>query len=185
MAPTPPKTDKAKSYRRFKTQQASRAASYLVTPALRAKGFAQAEVVTRWAHIVGPELAGSTVPISLRFPRGERVGATLVVRCESAFAPLLTHKSARVIEMVNSFFGYQAVAKIEIKQGPLPRRPHRQPLAKKPLSRGAAKELASLVGEGELSPVQEAVKSLGEYVLGGKDADGQNTTNKNTDKDKE
>ncbi len=93
------------------------------------------------------------------------MGATLTVRCESAFAPLLSHKAGRVIEMVNSFFGYQAVAKLEVKQGPLPRQPRKMPYEKKALGEKETKQLRSLVGDGELSPLQEAVKSLGEYVL--------------------
>ncbi|WP_262690261.1 DUF721 domain-containing protein [Kordiimonas aestuarii] len=160
--------DKKKQPERRKyTASASAVARSLVTPAMRAKGFAQIEVVTRWAHIVGPELAASTVPVSLRFPRGERMGATLVVRCESAFAPLLSHKAGRVIEMVNSFFGYAAVAKLEVKQGPLPARTHKALLEKKPLSAEASQNLHTLVGDGELSPLREAVKSLGEYVFSG------------------
>ncbi len=171
MAKQPDKTkakgtaDAKKPFRRRSTQRASRVASSLVTPALRSKGFAQAEVVTRWAYIVGPELAESTLPVGLRFPRGDRMGATLTVRCESAFAPLLSHKAGRVIEMVNSFFGYQAVAKLDVKQGPLPRQPRKMPYEKRALGQKEADQLRSLVGEGELSPLQEAVKSLGEYVL--------------------
>ncbi|WP_417449730.1 DUF721 domain-containing protein [Kordiimonas sp.] len=159
------------SDRRRYTASASSVARSLVTPAMRAKGFAQVEVVTRWAHIVGPELAASTVPVSLRFPRGERMGATLVVRCESAFAPLLSHKAGRVIEMVNSFFGYAAVAKLELKQGPLPHRTHQPLLEKKPLSAEANQNLTTLVGDGELSPLRAAVKSLGEYVFSGSKKD--------------
>ncbi|NVJ96734.1 MAG: DUF721 domain-containing protein [Alphaproteobacteria bacterium] len=146
-------------------QPASRVASSLVSTAIRKQGFVQAEIVTRWAHIVGPELAESTVPVSLRFPRGSRIGATLRVRCPSAFAPLLTHRGARVIEMVNSFFGYQAVAKMEVQQGPLPPVRRRRPYEKKPLDEAQTDHLSSLVGDGELSPLQEAVKSLGEFVL--------------------
>lgn len=175
MAPQKPKSEKKKVFRHRKTERAGRVASSLVTPALRAKGFAQAEIVTRWAHIVGPQLAESTVPVSLRFPRGDRMGATLTVRCESAFAPLLSHKAGRVIEMVNSFFGYAAVAKLDVKQGPLPRRPQRKMAQKKPLGTVESGKLASIVGDGELSPLQEAVKSLGEYVLsGGKSPDDTN-----------
>lgn len=159
--------ERKEAFRRRSTQPASRVASSLVSSAMRAKGFAQAEVVTRWAHIVGPELAESTVPVSLRFPRGSRMGATLVVRCPSAFAPLLSHRAERVITMVNSFFGYQAVARIDVQQGPLPRIKRRRPYEKKPLEAEKSDHLTSLVGEGELSPLQEAVKSLGEFVLSG------------------
>lgn len=150
-----------------RTSSASSVARSFLSGAIRKKGFAQVEVITRWPHIVGPELADSTVPVDLRFPRGERMGATLVVRCEGAFAPLLTHKATRVIEMVNSFFGYAAVAKLEVRQGPLPRKRDRRTIAKAPLSAEAKRNLTTLVGDGELSPLREAVKSLGEYVLSG------------------
>ncbi len=162
-----PSKNAVKSDRRWRADSASNVARALMSPAMRAKGFAQIEVVTRWAHIVGPELAASTLPVNLRFPRGERMGATLQVRCESAFAPLLSHKAERVIEMVNSFFGYRAVAKLEVKQGPLPVSRNKPLLEKKPLAPEVARNLDTLVGQGELSPLRQAVKSLGEYVFSG------------------
>lgn len=159
-----------KVFRRFKASQASNVARSLISPAMRAKGFAQAEVVARWAHIVGPELAASTVPIRMIFPRGERMGAKLVIRCESAFAPLLAHKNERVIEMVNSFFGYGAVSKLEVKQGPLPKPVRKQQLEKQPLNTSDETKLVELVGEKKDSPLREALKSLGELVLSNKNA---------------
>ncbi len=159
-----------KVFRRFKASQASSVARSLISPAMRAKGFAQAEVVARWAHIVGPELAASTVPIRMIFPRGERMGAKLIIRSESAFAPLLAHKSERVIEMVNSFFGYGAVSKLEVKQGPLPQPARRRQLEKRPLDTVDQAKLGELVGEKKDSPLREALKSLGELVLSNKNA---------------
>lgn len=159
---------KKPAYRRFRATSASKVASSFLSPAIRAKGFAQAEVVTKWPQIVGKELAGSTVPQRLIFPRGEKMGAKLIVRCESAFAPLLSARTPQVIELVNRFFGYGAVATLEIKQGPLPaakRRPH---LEKHALSAEENQNLEEIVGAGELSPLQQAVKSLGEMVLSNK-----------------
>lgn len=156
------------SRRKGRVAKLSRTASSLVSRAARAKGFAEAEVVTRWARIVGPELARTTVPIKLAFPRGERRGATLFVRAESAFAPLLQHRSAIVLELVNRYLGYGAVAKLEVRQGPLPVAQRRAELEKKPLAEGQKAALKDLVGEGDLSPLKAAVKSLGEYVLSDK-----------------
>ncbi len=174
MAYTPVKKSTVKkkkpqySGRRFKASKASSLASSLVSPAIRRKGFAQAEVITRWAHIVGPELSVSTLPVKLMFPRGEKMGAKLIIRCESAFAPLVVHKSERIIQMVNSFFGYGAVAKIEVKQGPLPKIKRSVSLDKKPLTAKQNEKLDGLVGKKDLSPLQEAVRSLGEMVLSNK-----------------
>ncbi|MEX0297783.1 MAG: DUF721 domain-containing protein [Kordiimonas sp.] len=160
----------AKVYRRFKASSASSVARNLISPAMRAKGFAQAEIVARWAHIVGPELAASTVPLRMIFPRGERMGAKLIIRCESAFAPLLAHKSDRIIEMVNSFFGYGAVAKLEMKQGPLPKATRKPQLEKHALNGEDQLKLGELVGKEKESPLRDALKSLGELVLSNKDA---------------
>nr|WP_281500740.1 DciA family protein [Kordiimonas marina] len=155
-----------KSDRRFKVAPASEVAGRLLAGTMRKRGFVQAEVVTRWADIVGQELAMSTVPVKLVFPRGERMGATLVVRTESAFAPLLTHKAPHIIEKTNSFFGYGAVAKMTVVQGPLPHKTVYQQLEKTPLKPADKGKLEALTGTGELSPLRQAVKSLGEYVLG-------------------
>jgi len=160
----------SKAYRRFKTSQASIVARHLISPAMRAKGFAQTEIVARWAHIVGSDLAAATLPVRLVFPRGERMGAKLTIRSESAFAPLLMHKSERIIEMVNSFFGYGAVAKLEIKQGPLQRTTRKPQLEKKPLDVKDEQKLKMLVGTKEESPLRDALKSLGELVLSNKNA---------------
>lgn len=164
------KAEPKKVFRRFKAAQASSVARSLISPAMRAKGFAQAEIVARWAHIVGPELAAATVPLRMIFPRGERMGAKLVIRSESAFAPLLAHKSERVIEMVNSFFGYGAVSKLEVKQGPLPKETRKPQLEKKPLASADQAKLGSLIGSESDSPLKEALKSLGELVLSNKNA---------------
>ncbi len=150
-----------------KMSSAGRVAGGLVSNAMRMRGFAQAEIVTRWGQIVGEELAAYTIPVRLMFPRGERMGATLIVRCESAFAPLLQHKAPRVVEMVNMFFGYGAVTRLDVKQGPLPRRTLRTRLEKKKLVGEEKKRLNDIVAPSqneELSPLKQALQSLGEYV---------------------
>lgn len=158
--------------RTYRTRKLSRTASTLISRAMRSKGFAEAEVVTRWGHIAGPELAKTTVPVKLRFPRGERMNATLVVKCHSAFAPLLEHQSPRIIEQVNRYFGYRAVAKLAVVHGVVPVRQPMRARDKQPLSKQNQKTLDDLVSvsknDEELSPVRAAVKSLGEHVLSNK-----------------
>lgn len=154
--------------RRRGVTKVSRAASSLVTRAIRAKGFAEAEVVTRWGRIVGDDLARATVPVRLKFPRGQRSGATLYVRTVSAFAPVLQQRSPHVIELVNRFLGYAAVARLEVQQGPLPTMAVSKDLEKAPLDRRQSEALTELVGGGDLSPLRAAVKSLGEHVLSNK-----------------
>ncbi|MBB4211915.1 DUF721 domain-containing protein [Rhodothalassium salexigens] len=90
---------------------------------MRARGFIKAEIVTRWDTVVGEDLASITRPVAVRFPRGKRAGATLVVRAAPATATVLQHRAPTVVERVNVYFGYGAVARLSIEQGPLPARP--------------------------------------------------------------
>lgn len=154
-------------HRRGGVAKLSRASSALVSKAVRAKGFAEAEIVTRWGRIVGAELARATVPVRLVFPRGERRGATLHVRAESAFSPVLQQRSGVVLELVNRYLGYAAVDRLEVRHGPLPAVKSTTPKEKKPLDAAHQQQLDDIVGtdRGELSPLQMAVKSLGEFVL--------------------
>ncbi|MSO64445.1 MAG: DUF721 domain-containing protein [Alphaproteobacteria bacterium] len=90
----------------------------LTKGAFRQHGFAQHEILTRWATVVGDTLAQHTAPERLQFQRGG--GATLTVRCEGSFAPELQHLTPLVIERINAYFGYRAIARLAIVQGPLP-----------------------------------------------------------------
>jgi hypothetical protein len=132
---------------------------------MRAKGFAQAEVIVKWPQIVGHDLASCSLPVKLVFPRGQRLGATLVIRCESAYAPLLQHQTGRITEMVNTFFGYGAVAKITLQQGPMLGKLRPRERQVRELTQEENSNLEALVGSGDLSPLQEALKSLGKQVF--------------------
>ena len=103
--------------------------------AFRRFGFVQNAIVTRWGEIVGPSYARFSAPESLSFPRGERYGATLRLVVEGAFATTIQHAGPEIIERVNRFFGYGAVARIAIRQAALPRKalpPVPAPAAKVP-----------------------------------------------------
>ena len=80
-------------------------------------GFVQGAVVSRWPEIVGARYAKVSAPESIRFPSGKKAGGTLTLLVESAHAPLMQHLAPTIIERVNRFFGYQAVARISFRQG--------------------------------------------------------------------
>jgi len=174
--------DKKKSLharRRFKAASLSNVASGLLAPSMRRKGFMQNEIVAKWAHIVGPELAAATVPLALKFPRGKRLDGRLTIRCTSAFAPLLQHRTPHVLDAINRYFGYGAVAGIYINQGPLPKPARRLPrTVPKKLSARAEADLEALVRpdpQAQLSADQQAladtIRRLGRAVLADKDAE--------------
>ncbi|RIA37848.1 hypothetical protein DFR49_3737 [Hephaestia caeni] len=85
--------------------------------AFRKFGFIQSAIVSRWAEIVGARYAGVSAPESLRFPHGERSGGTLTLVVRGAHAPMMQHITPEIVERVNRFFGYGAVARVTIRQG--------------------------------------------------------------------
>lgn len=90
------------------------------------QGFASAELVTRWADIVGPEIAAHSEPEKIRWPRRDDGAnaepATLVLRVDGPAAIEIQHLANVVLERVNRFFGFQAVARLQFRQAPLTRR---------------------------------------------------------------
>ena len=110
-------------------------------PAFRRFGFIQSSIVSRWAEIVGERYSKVSAPESIRFPAGKKSSGVLTLVVQGAHAPLMQHLSPLIIERVNRFFGYAAVAKVAFRQGAMPSEP--KP-AKRPDLRPVPKEL----GEG-------------------------------------
>ena len=84
-------------------------------------GFIQSSIVSRWAEIAGEKYAGVSTPESIRFPQGKKTDGTLTLVVERAFGPMMQHVEPVIIERVNRFFGYAAVARITLKQGSITR----------------------------------------------------------------
>lgn len=132
MGITSDKAGRAKQPRRGKGPVAVAAMlSRITDAALRKRGFAQTAVVTNWAEIVGPELAADTAPQKLTFAGKGRGEGTLHVRVSGPLAIELQHMEPLVLDRINTYFGYRAVARLALVQGPLP--PAREDTAAKPL----------------------------------------------------
>jgi hypothetical protein len=87
--------------------------------AFRRFGFVQSSVVTRWPEIVGEHHAKVCSPESIRFPPGEKSEGILQLVVLPAHAPLIQHVIPEIVERVNRFFGYRAVARVKMRQGPV------------------------------------------------------------------
>lgn len=109
-------------------------------PAFKRFGFIQSAIVSRWKEIVGERYAKVSLPESIRFPTGKKAGGTLTLLVEGAHAPLVQHLGPMIIERVNRFFGYQAIAQIAFRQGRLPAVPR--------LERGKTAPVPAELGEG-------------------------------------
>ncbi|GMM92852.1 DUF721 domain-containing protein [Qipengyuania sp. MTN3-11] len=87
--------------------------------AFRRFGFVQSSVVSRWPEIVGEVHARVCLPESIRFPPGEKAEGILNLVAAPGHATLIQHVIPEIIERVNRFFGYNAVARIKLRQGPV------------------------------------------------------------------
>lgn len=85
-------------------------------PALRKRGFAAAEIVTRWAEIAGEEMAAGSAPDHLSFPKGARQGGTLYIAASGSVALQIQHQQPAILQRINTYFGYPAVARLSISQ---------------------------------------------------------------------
>ena len=132
--------------------------------AFRRFGFVQSSVVTRWPEIVGERHARVCAPESIRFPPGEKSEGTLHLVVVPAHAPLIQHVVPEIIERVNRFFGYRAVARVKLRQGEV-KPPHAErpkvPPSLKPIPMELGDSLRD-IGDPELRAVLESLaRNLG------------------------
>ncbi|MAL78604.1 MAG: hypothetical protein CMN55_05750 [Sneathiella sp.] len=109
--------------RQSRTQQGPKAIAALVGKSSRAalvrRGFAEADILNQWGSIVGPNLAEVSSPEKLGYTRQSNREATLRIRVAPGWAPEFQHFEPLIIERVNSFFGYKAVARLQLIQAPV------------------------------------------------------------------
>lgn len=89
----------------------------LIKKLLGAKGMAEVEILANWKNIVGEDLAKYSLPQRIEFKVGSRNNGTLYLMAASGgFAMEIQHRTPLILEKINTFFGYQAVAKIKLIQ---------------------------------------------------------------------
>lgn len=134
--------------------------------AFRRFGFVQSSVVTRWPEIVGPTHALVCSPEAIRFPPGEKSEGILQLVVKPAHAPLIQQVLPEIIERVNRFFGYKAVARAKIRQGdvkpPSGETRPKPPPSLKPIPMELGDSLRD-IGDPELRTVLESLaRSMGD-----------------------
>jgi hypothetical protein len=123
-------------------------------------GFSAASLVTDWAVIAGKELADYTAPERLKWPRGVdrsgdeqdpaekgRPGATLVLRVDAARGLDVQYNGRQIIERINAYFGYAAIAELRIVQAPVAA-PHQERRERRPAPAPLTREVAHITDAG-------------------------------------
>ena len=154
--------------RRYKKQPVA-AGSILrraTAAALRKRGFGEGEVIARWPEIVGPQLAALTAPEKLQQRRGDLAGAVLHIRVAGAAAVELQHMAPTVIERINGFYGYRAVDRLKLVQGPLPVAEKTRAVRQRTLTGSESADLAARTASTKNVGLRHALERLGSSVLG-------------------
>jgi hypothetical protein len=139
--------------------------------AFRRFGFVQSSVVTRWPEIVGERHARHCMPESIRFPPGEKADGILQLVVTPAHATIIQHVIPEIMDRVNRFFGYRAVARVKIRQGVVQapkakEAPRTAPPSLKPIPIELGDSLRD-IGDPELRTVLESLaRSLDEVSKG-------------------
>jgi hypothetical protein len=124
-------------------------------------GLAEGGLIADWTAIVGGMIAERSLPLRLSFAGGERREGTLHVRVSGALALELQHLEPQILERINGYFGYRAVGRLKIHQGPVPVERGNRPEPPPPLAPEAEAEIGTLVAAVDDDGLRQALRDLG------------------------
>ena len=83
---------------------------------LKKRGFSELELLKNWENIVPKKYISLVSPIKIK-PNYQKEGGHLVLKVDPSIAFAIEHEKEKIIKKINSFFGYQAIVKLELIQG--------------------------------------------------------------------
>ncbi len=132
--------------------------SKVTRPLFRDRGFGEALV--DWPDIVGRPLADHSSPERL-----SRDG-TLRVRVSGSWAVEIQHLEPVVLDRIATYFGYRAVTRLALVQGPLPQPPARRARRVRDLDDGEEADLQARLADTGDADLRGALERLGRVVIG-------------------
>jgi hypothetical protein len=144
-------------------------AEKVAAPVLGKRGFAEAEIVLHWAAIVGEDLARISQPVKISFAKGsERSDGTLHLRVQPGAAIEIQHWEPVLLERINGVFGYRAIGRLALRQGPLQQARRLAPKPPLPLKPAEEERLVRDLSGITDPELREALERLGRAVIGTK-----------------
>ncbi|MEC6998879.1 MAG: DciA family protein [Pseudomonadota bacterium] len=127
------------------------------------RGFNDSRMLENWSAIVGPQLAAMSQPVRLSRRKSgrdgeETAGGVLTVKAEGAIALEIQHLAPQIIDRLNSYYGYAAIARLNIVQGPVTVTP--SPLSPLPIKDEEISALADDFDEIDTPRLKRALASL-------------------------
>jgi hypothetical protein len=146
----------------------------VLAEALKAQGFAAADILQSWPEIAGERLAAHSIPVRVMWPPRPKAAppgtppqpATLVLKVDSAFALEVEMAAAQIVERVNAVFGWRCVGKIRLRHGPVASAATARAQEARPALDAASRaRLARKVGGIADDGLRESLERLGRAVL--------------------
>lgn len=137
----------------------------LMRPLLGKRGLGEGDIAFHWESIVGGSmLARESAPERIVFPKGSRTGGVLHLRVPNgALAAQLVHLKPQIMQRINGYYGYPAIADVRIHQRPLPPRP-RRPGDPPPLAEEERRALDVKLKDIDNPKLKAALAGLGEAM---------------------
>jgi hypothetical protein len=134
------------------------------------RGFASGAIVAEWPAIVGEHMAARSIPekvIHSRDTRDKNAGGTLRLCVASGgVATEFQHLEPLLLDRINTYFGYRAIARIQYVHRPLPLKAAPRPPASRPLTPEEERRLAESLAGIEDPELRRSLDGLGRAILG-------------------
>jgi hypothetical protein len=132
-------------------------------------GLVQIDLLADWKEIVGETLAPYTLPQKIDFKKGATDNGVLLLAVrDGAFSLEVAHRKTTIIEKINTFFGYRAVADIRtvINDALFMLAPKNDDKKEKTLVNATQKKYITEVTDGIQNPELKAwLQRLGEDII--------------------
>lgn len=158
------------SKRKKKAVALGQTISRLTGPVFVRHGLADGTIVRNWRLIVGDLIANHTAPEKITYPAKSETGGQLHLRVSnSGIALQLQYLEPIILEKVNGYFGYSAVNKLRVLQGPLPEGPEEDTAwSPRPLTAPEEEQLTLELSEIEDPELRRSLENLGRAIIGRK-----------------
>ena len=140
--------------------------SSITRPIFQRRGFLDGKIIQDWALIVGKTLSAISLPEKITFPQGKRRQGTIHLRLDNAaFATEVQHLQPLILERINRYFGYSAVANLRIIHGYMNKKESFKSVPFGSLEESEEKELDRKLSNITDPGLRLALKNLGSAVI--------------------
>lgn len=136
----------------------------IVQPVFKARGLMEGKIITHWPQIVGERFASLALPEKIVFPKGKKGEGILYLSVTSSSSLLIHYAQGLILEHVNTFFGYKAIAKLHMNHGFIPPKVEVEKAAPLPLTEEEQEWLDSQTQSITDPDLREHLERLGQAI---------------------